>query len=364
MKRLHACLFVALGLCLLTGTGRADSVTFTDGSVLVGTIEQAANGKIVITTDIAGKLEIDWAKVASVATTGKFNVELNSKDTLLGPLQQSADGKQTTVKSQVGDVLVTSDKVTAIWPEGTDSPALTEAKKKAQEEIDALKPKWTATIEGGIIATEGNSDTLNGNARFELLRKTSLDLLKFYATASYGEQNDIRNRSEYIAGARYESSFPHRWKNWGGPYFWFARTEAEYDEFENLDFRGTIAAGLGHYWLQKKHHEFTTRVGAGYRHQSFADNTTTDDPILDAGFDYRYDVAKWASFTHATTYSPSLENFSEYRLVLDTALTFPIANTDVWKFKMGVKNEYNSDPRPGFEELDNTYYANIVLTLK
>jgi len=51
-------------------------------------------------------------------------------------------------------------------------------------------------------------------------------------------------------------------------------------------------------------------------------------------------------------------------LTLDTALAVPLGNSDIWKLKLGVTNEYNSQPQPGLDRLDNTYYANIVLELK
>ncbi|MEK6675274.1 MAG: DUF481 domain-containing protein [Planctomycetota bacterium] len=346
---------------LFAGYGAsADVVQLNDGSRLVGTIEQVADGKLWLVTDFAGKLEIEIGKIKSFGSEGKMNVALKSGDRLVGKVTQSPDGTKSAVDSVIGSAGVTSDQISAVWPEGKSSPEQVAAEKA----IEAAKPKWTATLEGGIVATEGNTDTLTGRARGELIRKSQTDLFKLYASADYSEQNDVRNRSEYIAGGRYESSFPTQKQPWGGPYFWYARTEFEYDEFENLDLRATMAAGIGHYWLQKEHHEFTTRGGAGYRHQAYMDGTSTDDPILDTGFDYRYDIREWASFTHSTVFSPSLEDFSEYRLTLDTALAFPIGKSERWKYKMGVRNDYNSDPQPGRDRLDNTYYANILLEFK
>lgn len=347
-------LFVAVAAAVVATAARADQVILTDGSTLVGTIERLMDGKLYITTDFAGKLEIDAAKVKSISSSGKVNVGFKTGDTLLGVSTSSADGSSAKVSSGVGDVSYTIDQVSAVWPEGAPGPA----EIAAQKEIEKLTPKWTASIEGGIVATDGNTDTLVGRARAEVNRKSSVELFKLYASADYGEQNDERNKNEYIAGGRYEHSI------WGEKAFWYARTEFEYDEFEDLDLRATAALGLGYYWLKKPEHELKTSVGGGYRHQAFMDGSTTDDPILDLGLDYRLDVAAWATFAHSTYYNPSLEDFGDYRLVFDTSLMFPIGKTEQWKFKTGVKNEYNSDPQPGFDRLDNTYYANLVLEFK
>lgn len=353
--------FAVCGVVLaIPAVALADQLILHDGSRLVGKVERIAGGKVRIVTDFSGMLEFDAAKIKAMSVDEAVNISLQSGDRLMGPIQSAPDGAKSMVKSAVGEVAVTSENVTALWREGSESPEAV----AAQVEIEKYKPKWTASIEGGIIATEGNSDTLNGNARASVTRKTLEDLLTFYASADYGEQDDVRTKSQYIVGSRYENSFPHRWENWGGPYFWFVRDEFEYDEFENLDLRATVAGGLGHYWIRKERMDFTTRGGAGYRHQSFMDGASTDDPILDLGYDFRYDIREWVRFTHGAIYSPSLEDLADYRFTLDTALVFPIGKTDQWKFKLGVRNEYNSDPRPGFENLDNTYYASVLLEIK
>lgn len=354
IMRTFVSILAAAGVQLGSITLAADQVLLTDGSTLVGTIERLMDGKLVITTDFAGTLEIDATKVKSISSSGKVNVGFKTGDVLLGVSKSSPDGSTSTVESGVGTVPYAIDQVNAIWPEGKPGPA----EIAAQKEIERLTPKWTASIEGGIVATEGNTDTLVGRARAEVNRKSAVELFKLYASADYGEQNDARNKNEYIAGGRYEHSI------WGEQAFWYARTEFEYDEFEDLDLRATVALGLGYYWLKKPDHELKTSVGGGYRHQSFMDGTTTDDPILDLGLDYRLDIKEWATFAHSAYYNPSLEDFGDYRFVLDTSLAFPIGKTERWKFKTGVKNEYNSDPKPGFDRLDNTYYANIVLEFK
>jgi len=326
-----------------------DTVILHDGSRIVGTIDQLFQGKLVIVTDFAGKLEIETAKVKSISSDRRMNVALTSGDRLVGPMTSSEEAAQSTMTTAVGAVSVGVPQMSALWPEGKDDPI-------AMAEIDKYKPKWGASIDGGIFAAEGNSDFLNANARAEVWRKTSDDLLKFYALASYGEQDDIRNRNEYIAGARYENLISARW-------YWYVRSELEYDEFENLDLRATVAGGAGYYWLKKPNHELKTFGGLGYRHQSFMDGRNTDDPILDLGLDYRLDIGKYAQFTHSTLYGPSLEEFRDYRLTFDTALAIPF-KSDLWRFKLGMRNDYNSDPDPGRDDLDNLYYATIGVTLK
>ena len=359
-RRFDALVCAILAWLVMPTVLLADEVRLNDGSRLVGKIEELCDGKLSISTDFAGVMKIDVAKVASIVSDSKVNVALKSGDRLVGTITSTSDGSASTVNSAVGAAAVTTEQIVAIWPEGKPSPE----DRAAQKAVEALMPKWTATVEGGIIATEGNTDTMNGNLRAELLRKTTEEVLRFYASADYAEQDDERTKHQVIVGSRYENRLGNPWENWGKDYFWYIGSEFEYDEFENLDLRATVAGGLGHYWIQEERMDLTTRLGLGYRHQSFRDGRTTDDPILDAGLDFRWDIREWLRFTHAMVYNPSIEEFSDYRLTLDDAFSLPLAKSDKWRFKTGVRNEYNSRPAPGFDNLDSTYYANILVELK
>jgi len=344
----RAVTFVALAAAVVN----ADYIITTDGSKIVGRIEKLVDGKLAICTDFAGKLEIEAARVKAIHTDEPINVQLKSGDHVIGTVEPSVDQSQSVVKSEVGLIPVTSETVTNVWRDEADSPEAI----AAQAEVAKYKPNWLLKLEAGWTMTEGNTDTKTIRGRFDLDRKTQQDLLKFYASADYAEDQDVQTRGEYFGGVKYENMLTERW-------YWYARGELENDEFEDLDLRATVAGGLGYYWIKKPEHELKTRGGPGYRHESYENGSTRDDAILDLGLDYRLDVAPWMQFTHSTTYSPSLEEFDRYRLEFDTAMLFPL-KVDQWKFKIGSRNTYNSDPVGDTERLDNLYYASIVLELK
>ncbi len=346
-----------VGLALLAFAGaKADVVTTSDGSRLVGTVEQVAGGTLVIVTEIAGRLEIDASMVTSVDTDQPVNVKVSSGDKLVGALDAAPDGSSSVVRSSLGDISIPASNITALWPEGAENPEMVAVRAEAEKAIEAAKPKWTTVFEAGVTRTEGNTDTLEGHGRIDVKRSTANDLLEFYLAGKYYEQNDSRSTNEYLGGVRYENTVTDRM-------YWYVRTELEFDEFEGIDLRATAAAGGGYYWLKKPDHEFKTSVGVGYRHESYDDGRSDDDAVIDLGINYRIDVAPWAQFTHSTVYSPDFLEFDDYRLKLDWALLMPFKDERL-AWKIGLKNDYNSRPQAGLDRLDNTYYTSIVLTLK
>ncbi len=343
-------------LFVLAASARADLVVTSDGSRIVGTVERMAGGILVIVTEFAGRLEIDAAKIKSIATDGQLNVEFTSGDRLVGAIQAEPKQEGAVMRTALGNIPVTIGRIKAAWPVGAESPEVIALKKKAEATKRALEPKWTATLEAGGSMTEGNTDTLEVRGRFDLQRKADSDLLKLYLAATYSERDDSRTENEYKGGVWFESAFDER-------RFWYTRTELEFDEFEDLDLRATAAAGAGLYWFKNPDRELKTSAGIGYRHEAFDTGRTTNEAVIDLTLDYRLDIAPWVQLTHKGFFSPAIEDFDDYRLAFDTALVFPFKK-EIWKLKLGMNNQYNARPQPGVERLDNTYYANVVLELK
>lgn len=347
---------VALGVA----SSPADTVTLSDGSRVIGTVERLGEGKLILKTEFAGTLEIDATIVTSISTDSKVNIGMTTGDRLVGPIRWQPSQKTATINTAMGKVPVQVNDIAAVWPEGAKSPeqlAIEAQVALEKKELEARIGKWSFTLEAGILSKEGNKELVEARGRMELKRKSSIDLLKFYVAGDYGEQNNVRSTAEARGGGYYEYNFTERW-------FAYTGVEFEYDEFEMLDLRATLTLGGGYYWIREEAQELKTRVGTGYRHESFFSGVTVDDALLDLGLDYRIDIKPWLTFTHATSYQPSVGDFADYRLVFDNALVFPIGDSDMWKFKVGALFEYDNLPAPGVEQLDKTFYGNVVMEIK
>lgn len=338
----------------------ADVVVLTDGSRLLGTVERMGGGKLILATQFAGTIEIDSAMVTSIETDEPVNVGMASGDRLVGPIQWKHEIDRAVVETEMGGVPIAVERVEAIWPKDGKSPevlAMEEQIAKVEKEAEAAQAKWAATFEAGLFFSEGNNNVFRASGKAEVRRTSLKDLLKFYLSAEYSEEDNVRSSHEVKAGAYYEYLFTTHW-------FGYGRMDLEYDEFENLDLRFSTAVGAGYYWIKKENHELKTRAGIGYLHESFMDETSRDAAQAELGLDYRVDLAPWVQFINSTTWYPTFDSLRDYRLVSDSAFLFPLNGSDMWKLKLGALYEYDPIPNPGFERLDQTYYANILLDLK
>ena len=64
-------------------------------------------------------------------------------------------------------------------------------------------------------------------------------------------------------------------------------------------------------------------------------------------------------------YTPAIDDFGDYLLVQDSALEMPIGTeasvTRSWILRVGVRNDYKSEPAPDRDELDTTYYTRLLM---
>ena len=80
---------------------------------------------------------------------------------------------------------------------------------------------------------------------------------------------------------------------------------------------------------------------------------------LDLGLAHYYRVNDFLSIKTDITYVPALGESGNGRLVQDSGLVFPLAGNRQWKVRMGIRNEFESEPAVS-ESLDTTYYTRII----
>ncbi len=324
-----------------------DEVVLKDGSRLKGTVVKLDEGNVVIKTDFAGELTIPAAKVAGVSSAKAVNVHLESGNRHVGQLNYSQEqGQRVAVENELRPVNVA--QVTRMWPQGAEDPEIARLKAAA----DAEKPVWSLRVEAGINGETGNSDRVNGNGRIEAKRTTPTDRFKLYFLGRYGHENGEDTAREFIGGADLEVDIH---KN----LFAFGKLELETDKFENLDLRTTVAGGLGLFLIREKETELKVRGGLGFQAESFTNGTNTEEVIAELGVDFKKEIAPWLLFTHSTTVHPSLEEFGDFRATMENAGEIPLTKDEKWKLRLGIRNQYDSDPNAGAKSLDTFYFANI-----
>lgn len=364
----------------------ADQAVLQDGSLLVGTIQQLDEGLLAVQTPY-GDLTVPWEQVQGLSTAESVFLQLGDGIRLQGILN-SVDGQQFLLGAETTETAINLTDVVRLTREeeaveatpGSDGSAPAMGSEPATDSA-AAPPLWTGRAEFGLNGQSGNKERIDVRLGIDLNRKTERKRVNLYLKGNYSETNSEKSANEVMAGTRLEWDFSER------TYF-FTKLDLEYDEFEDLDLRATVTAGLGHFFIKREKLELKGWVGAGYEYEKFTTDaeplptpTTTeeavrqvlleaftddqlsrteDSAVVELGYTFRKDVKENFRFKHGLTYYPSLDDpGSEYRLAADTAFEFPLGKEPDWTLRTGLRHEYDAMPQDDIDKLDTTYYLNL-----
>ena len=98
------------------------------------------------------------------------------------------------------------------------------------------------------------------------------------------------------------------------------------------------------------------------RHESYIIAVDTYETYgVDFGLNLTYTRPKQLEWYTNLTWTPSLEDFTQYRLTHESALSVPLGLSH-WNFKLGVRQEYNTEATVNAATLDNTYFSRLELS--
>jgi hypothetical protein len=345
VKYVHA--LIAAALVSVAGLAfAADRIELTDGSVVVGKLLSAEEGKIKFETAFAGTIEIAQDKVKGFTTDEAVNVELAAGSTVLGKVAMTDTG--IVVVANDGQMTTPTGKVAAVWREGKDSPKVRHLKEVA----DKNKRAWKYEASLAINGRTGVSEKFAGALAFKATLESAQDKLIFNLAAEKAQDNGVETANRQLAGVDYSSFFSD--KN-----VWYARTSIEKDALKELDLRSSTAFGVGRKFIKTEVQDLEFRTGISYIYESYANGTKFDSPGLDIALIHAYQF-KTGKLNNVLTYTPAFKEFSNYRLHHETTYEMPIT-ASLWKLKMGISNDYTSVPQPGINRLDTLYFTSLIL---
>jgi putative salt-induced outer membrane protein YdiY len=340
--RIHARL--AACICLLAGlTAQADVVTTLDGAHLTGTIQKITPKAIELKTTYAGTLTVKMDQVTSFDTDAPLTTQLTDSTTVTG----------VTVLDEQKTIRVTSGTLASSAELGQLQASWLPSAAPPPESLFDIR-HWVYQVGADINGKAGNSDQRNTNIVGSMALVSKKDELRFYGSYQTAEQDNDQTSDETIGGASYASYFKDPWG-------WYVRGELEKDKFEDIDLRSTVAGGLT--WRPIHTEERTLRfwLGLGYRNESFSNNVEDNSAAtLDSGIGHHWQLKPWLTLDNMISYAPALDHFGNYLLIHDSVFSMPVGATK-WTLGLGLHNDYNSQPAPGRDELDTTWYSRLLL---
>ena len=149
----------------------ADQIVLTNGDRITGDLLKSDDKELVIKSEYAGEVTVQWAAVQAINSTQALHVSLNNGQTLVGPVKTENDNFQVVTATQ-GAVTAPKNSVVRIRGEAEES-----AYEKSLH--PGLLAGWQGGANVGFALTRGNSQTKNlGQKPFERRCRIVLNALR------------------------------------------------------------------------------------------------------------------------------------------------------------------------------------------
>jgi putative salt-induced outer membrane protein YdiY len=337
--------------------GVADTVVTNNGSNLIGTVDSADGKQLMLKTDYADVITIQWSQVKAVTTDKPIFVVTPDKRTVSGTV--TTEDSNLVIHSSSGDVRVPLSDAQTIRSAG-----------QQQTYESNLHPSfvqnWTGGLNLGFALARGNSDTTNLNLGFTGDRKTQND--EAYLTSVYADNNAPGEggvtANSILAGIRYQHNLNQK-------FFAFVSADYLHNELQFLDLQQIYTGGLGYHAIATPNTTFDVFAGPNYTRQSygagatavgFSPGVTRNILGLTLGEAFMHKFGALTTLTEDFTFYPELTpDAGQYLFAFDAGATTQIHKWLGWN--LTVSDRYVSNPPvPGTKTNDVIFATGLTVS--
>ena len=309
-RRAKGCAFLAFvgSVVLLTASPalavKNDVVVLKNGDHITGEVEQLERGRLRLSTDDAGTLEIEWDKVASVSAAAPFDVDDLIGRRYLGSLVPG---------TVAGQMLV-------VWKGETETVELWRVVRMRRLEITFWKRLDGSLDVGASYTSASELFTLDFATTVGVERpgyEISAD-----ASATLTSQPGVDETRRSLASLGYARRFENRWVA-------LVKAQVEQNRELGFDLRSSAQAGGGRYLAQSQRDKLLVALGLSVNRERPVEGDTTTNMEATAVVTYdrfSYDfpkvdvslvVAGYASLNHGGRYRLDVQGRLKRELVKD-----------------------------------------------
>ena len=331
--------FASICLLAMNASLFADQVTLKNGDRLTGTIVKSDEKTLLIKTEFAGDVSVDWTAVQQVNSSTPLHVALENGQTVVGPVTTS-DGTLSVATANQGTVTTPKAAVKALRSES-------EQAQYDQSQHPRFTQNWAGGINVGFALTRGNSQTKNLSLAFTADRKTLNDHLGLYANSVYATDDapgvtPSTTANAIQSGIRYDRDLTKR-------LFVFVGGDFQTDALQSLDLRSVVTGGLGVHVIKNDATTFDLLGGLNYTRENYS-TFTRNLAGLTLGQELTHKVGANTLVTEKLYFYPDLSDTGEYRGIFNFGTVTKINKWLGWQ--NAVADTYVTNPPPGKKQND------------
>ncbi len=344
-------LFTLLSVLTLSSSLLADQVTLKNGDRLTGTVVKSDGKTLVLHTDAAGDVTIQFAAIQDIKTDQELHVSMKGGKTAVGPVS-TTDGKIEITTKTSGTVEAAKDDVTLIR---------NDAEQAAYDKSlhPGLRHGWNGGANVGFSIARGNSQTENLSLAFNAVHPTLNDKITLYASSIY-TKSDTPPPSTVSAnleqgGLRYDRNIKPK-------LFAFGAADFQANALQFLDLRAVYTGGFGYHAIASDATTLNFLGGINFTHETYSNGAliapgvfasygvTNKFAALTLGEELMHKLGKSTVVTQNLYFYPNLQDTSQYRGTFSLGTVTKISKSFGWQNQFG--DIYVSNPPVGAKKND------------
>lgn len=205
------------------------------------------------------------------------------------------------------------------------------------------KPKWETNASVGFTLTQGNNDTLLATASILSLKKWELNELSLTADGSLGEVEGVKNNETLRGTGQYNRLFAN------DRTFALLNLSALHDAIADVEFRGTVSPGLGHYFFKEDKFELSGELGPGFVYEKVG-GITDHYLSLRAAESAKYQISERARLWQKLEYIPQVDHFENYLVIAEIGIDSDL--TEKLGMRFTIQDVFDNEPAAGRKSND------------
>jgi putative salt-induced outer membrane protein YdiY len=318
----------------------ADQIVLKNGDRLTGTIEKSDDKSLVIKSEFAGEVTVQWDAVQEINSTQPLHVSLSNGQTVVG-----------TVTTSDGNLAVaTTSNGTVTEPKASVTKLMGEAEQAAYEKSlhPGLLEGWQGGANVGFGLTRGNSETKNLALAFTAARQGFHDKLSLYTNSIYATNDapgavPATTANAVQGGIRYDHDFNPR-------LFGYVGADFQTDALQTLDLRSVLGGGLGLHAIKNDRTTFDLLAGLDYTREKYSAIPTRSFAALSVGEEVSQKIGVNTVLTEKLYIFPNLNDTGEYRGTFNFATVTKISKWLGWQ--NAFADIYVTNPPAGAKQND------------
>jgi putative salt-induced outer membrane protein YdiY len=317
----------------------ADQIVMKNGDRLTGTIEKSDQKALVIKTEFAGEVTVQWPAIQEINAGEPLHVSVKQGQKLVGTVK-TEDGKIEVATASGGTVALERDAIVNIRND----------KEEAAEnriEHPSWTQGWTGSSSVSFALTRGNSETKNLALAFTADRKTPHDHLGMYANSVFATDDapgavPSTTANTTQGGARFD-------RNFGARLFGFGGADFQTDALQDLNLRSVFSGGLGFHAAKSDRTTLDFLGGVNYTRENYS--TLSRDLIaITLGEELMKKLGTSTVLNQKLYFYPDLNDTGEYRGAFNFGTVTKISKLLGWQ--NSFTETYVTNPPAGTKKND------------